>query len=113
MHTLARAQGRLTLVYFRSWALVECTDFEDHILKSKPVLEATAEMYCVVLEFAPDAELAQKWGLTAPPAVAILDPRGNVLARVQGRISRAALLGAITEAKQSYRGPADSSPADP
>ena len=111
----SRADGRLTFVYFRNWAMVECTDFEETVLKDPAVLELLRPdgmFYCVPLEFYWDRPLARKWGVERPPAVVILAPSGRVLAKLSGEITTEQLLSALHEAQAAASPPAPA-PAKP
>jgi hypothetical protein len=108
----ARRDQKLTFVYFRHWAVIACTDFEENVLKDPEVLEALrpdGSFYCAVLDSYADRRLARDCGVEGPPAVAILDPDGRVLARLSGKITVEQLLAAIRTALQAY--PAASRPA--
>jgi thioredoxin-related protein len=96
----AQAQRQLTFVYFRTWYSVECTRFEEEVLKQPRVLEALKGLVAVPLEYDADRDLAQRWSLTQVPAFAIVDPSGNVLASGQGVVSADVLLAAIERARQ-------------
>jgi hypothetical protein len=96
----AQTQRQLTFVYFRTWYSVECTRFEEDVLKQPRVLEALKGLVAVPLEYDVDRNLAQRWGLTQVPAFAIVGPSGNVLASGQGVVSVEVLLAAIDRAKQ-------------
>lgn len=98
----ARRNNQLTFVYFRQWSSVECTDFEEKVLRDPRVLQATTGLYCVALEFAWDEKLARTWGLSAPPAVAIVDPQERVLASIQGPVSADELLKRLEQARQRF-----------
>ncbi len=97
----ARAAGKATLVYFRSWYLVECTEFEEKILKDPEVLAETRDMVCVPLDYRWDRPLAEEWGISRVPALAITAPDGELLARQQAPITRAEVLSAMRTAKQT------------
>jgi hypothetical protein len=94
-------QNKLTFVYFRSWASVDCTDFEEKVLKQPAVLEASASLVCVPLDTAVDRDrqLAERWHLRKVPAFAIVDPAGVVLESGSGAITRDNLLAAFASAK--------------
>jgi len=94
--------NQLTFVYFRSWYLVECTDFEERVLKDPAVLSETRDMVCVALDFDWDRPLAQQWELNAVPAFAIVAPNGEVLCRRQAPITRDELLAALRSAKSGF-----------
>lgn len=98
---LARRDHKLTFVYFRSWYLVECTDFEEKTLKDPEVLAETRDIVCVVLDYDWDQPLAQQWRLKTVPAFAIVAPDGDLLVRQCAPITREELLRAIRAAKAS------------
>lgn len=104
VHPRAQKENRLCLVYFRSWYLVDCTDFEEHVLKDPLVLLETLSMVCVPLDFDYDRPLASRWGLKAVPAYAIVAPNHEVLARSETPITRDQLLEEIRNAKNKYYG---------
>jgi hypothetical protein len=98
-HEIGRKSGKLTFVYFRSWYLVDCTNFEEQILRTPEVLFQTRGMVCVPLDFDWDQALAHDWGLTKVPAFALVAPNGEVLVRRETPITREELLAAIRDAK--------------
>ena len=100
----ARTEQKLMFVYLRNWASVECTDFVNGVLSEKRVVDATADMLCVQLEYAvpADQRLAESWGITRVPAVAIVDPSGNVIEKASGPLSAPDLLALIDRARQRY-----------
>jgi len=102
VYAKSRAENKLTFVYFRNWYAVECTEFEENVLKQPVVLEATPDLACVKLDFDWDRPLAEKWGVRQAPAFVIVDPAGRVLARGEGDISLEALLDAIDQAKEEF-----------
>ena len=111
---LAEAQRdqKLTFVYFRHWAAVACTDFEENVLKNPTVLQElrpNGAFYCVTLQFTWDRPLAQQWAIETPPAVVILDPAEHVLSSLSREISVEQLLQAIRAAKDKF--PAATQPA--
>lgn len=112
VHREAASTGKLTFVYFRNWYLVECTRFEDNVLRSRPVRDATADLDCVVLSFDADHERALQWGLIQPPAVAIVAPDGSPLAAGWGEMSIEKLLAQIYYAKDVYKASLTSQPAE-
>jgi hypothetical protein len=112
VHADARRDSKLTLVYFRHWAIVACTEFEENVLKSPQVLEALrpkGAFYCAVLDAYADRQLAGEWGIEGPPGVAILDPAGHVLERLSGEITIEQLVAALQRALEAF--PAASQPA--
>lgn len=111
VHLDARRDQKLTFVYFRSSFSVACTNFEENILKSPPVLEAlrpTGAFYCTVLDAYPDRALAQDWGVDKIPGVVILDPESRIVSKLTGEITAEQLLAALHDAVQAY--PAASQP---
>jgi hypothetical protein len=102
VHAESRQDQKLTLVYFRHWSVIACTEFEDNVLKDPRVLEVSADLYCVPLDFNWDRPLAEEWGITELPGVVILDPEERILARLSGDISVEKLLDAIAEAQSQF-----------
>jgi len=98
-HELAERENKLTFAYLRNWYSVECTNFEEHVLKDPAVLAETQTMICVPLEADYDRQLTKAWELTTVPAFVIVAPDGRVLARGQTPITRDELLAAIRAAK--------------
>ena len=98
----SQRDDKLTFVYLRSWADPKCTQFEEQVLKSPRVLQATGALYCVPLEFAIDRELAQRWEVEASPAVVLLDPDGRVLTKLSGEITIERLLSAVASAQTTH-----------
>ena len=98
----ARRAHKLTFVYFRSWYMVECTDFEEKVLKSPEVLAETRNLVCCVLDFDWDRPLAQQWRLKSVPAFAIEAPGGELLARQAAPLTREELLRAVRSAKAIF-----------
>ena len=100
-YNTARQSGKLTFVYFRAWYLVECTDFEENVLKNPEVLAETDRMVCVPLSYEWDQPLAGRWGLTTVPAYAIVAPTGEALARRQTPLTKDDLLGDLRAARRA------------
>lgn len=113
VHRQAAARGRLTFAYIRSWASVECTRFEDQVLKSTEVLAETKRFDCVPLEIGVDDELAAQWNVRSPPAVVIVDPDGRVLGSLSGSISREALLALMRRSESEFASRGGPPPASP
>lgn len=103
VHEQSQRENRVTFVYFRHWALPECTRFEEDVLKSPEVLAASREFNCVPLDFHWDRPLAQGWGVASAPAVVLVAPTDKVLNVLQGKITKEALLDAMAGARQLVR----------
>lgn len=103
--SLAVRSNRPVFVYFRSWYSVECTNFEENVLKDPAVLPETAAYVCVPLDFDWDRPLAQQWGLKAVPAFVIVAPDGKVLAQGQAPLTRDQVLAAFRAARAAHAGP--------
>jgi hypothetical protein len=103
-HAVARSENRLAFTYFRNWYSVECTRFEEDILKHPDVLAATAEFVCIPLEYDIDRALAQRWGISDVPAFVIVDPSGSVVARGGGPFTVAGVLATLQGASQAFHG---------
>lgn len=110
VHADAQRDHKLTFVYFRNWAVPACTRFEENVLKDPAILQAVAELYCAVLDFHMDRQLAEDWGIAAPPGVAVVDPDRRILARLSGEVSAAELLAAIQTAKDEFAPSLQSTP---
>lgn len=103
------------MVYLKHWTVVACAEFEENVLKSPRVIEALGPdrpLYCVKLDGYADRRLARQWGVERLPGVVILDPVGEVLARLSGEITEEQLLAAVrgaiadlTNANQRARAP--------
>ena len=89
---------KLTFVYFRSWYLVQCTEFEDTALRHPEAARETRSMNCVKLDFDANAALTRRWGLAEAPAIAVLDWSGQPLSTAYGPITRERLLETLREA---------------
>ncbi|MCC6360140.1 MAG: hypothetical protein IT450_15455 [Phycisphaerales bacterium] len=100
------ARGQLVFVYLRHWAVPACTRFEEDVLKNAAVLEQTKSMYCVVINFSADRDLAEGWGIGEPPGVVFMTSGGEVLRVVNGFKSAPELLEAIAEARALLANPA-------
>lgn len=101
VHSDATRDGKLTFVYFRHWAVIACTEFEENVLKQPAVLQAlhpSGPFYATVLDFQWDRPLANRWGVDSPPAVVILDDQERVLTRLSGQITVEQLLKAVRAA---------------
>lgn len=102
VHADARRDGRPTFTYLRAWYLPACTRFEDTILKDPEIVAASDGFYAALIEFDSARHLTDQWGVQRPPAVVILDPESNVLAKLEGDISKAALLAAMTRVRNRF-----------
>lgn len=95
------AGSALRMVYFRHWAVVACTQFENNVLMAPEVLQATRPLYCVVLDYRVDQALATQWGVQEPPGLALLSPQGALLASDSGSMDKARVLELIRKAQNS------------
>jgi hypothetical protein len=105
----AQAAGKLTFVYFRNWYSVDCTTFEEQVLKQPSVLQATSELVCVPLEYDVDRKLAEGWGISRVPAFVIVGPGGTVFESASGQITADDVVNAVRRARQRLA--AEKSPA--
>ena len=99
---IAQRDQRLMFVYFRHWAAVACTKFEEEVLKDPAILAESRDFCCVPLAFDWDRELAEQFGVREIPGVAIVDPAGRVVTRLQGAISRDDLLKEMRRARAEF-----------
>ena len=95
----SQRDNKLTFVYLRNWYLPECAAFENDVLRTPAIAEATREFYAVMLEFDLARELAAEWSIEKPPAIVILDPGRRLLVRRVGPMTIEELLAAIDEAR--------------
>ncbi len=96
---VARDAGEKSrFVYFRHWAVPDCTKFEETVLLDPSVRNATNAYYCIVLAYNVDKHLADSWNVTEPPGVAILSPAGNLLSSGSGFMKREELLALFQRA---------------
>jgi hypothetical protein len=111
----SRANNKLTFVYFRDFASVECTQFEDGILATPQARSAIGTLYAVPLQWNTlvDAPLAQRWQIKTVPAYVIVDPRERVLARRSGKMTLEQLLTDISRAQAAFRGKPEQADALP
>jgi len=111
VYEASEREGKLTFVYFRHWAVVECTEFEERVLKQPNVRAATEGLNCVPLDVILDRNLAESWHVTTVPAVVILGPAKHVLAMREGKITAEQLLADIERARATAGMP-QSAPAE-
>lgn len=103
---VAREAGERTrFVYFRHWAVPACTRFEESVLLDPQVLSATKPYYCIVLAYNVDKRLADEWGVSEPPGVALLGPNGRLLASGSGTMSKDQLLALFKRASEQLGAP--------
>lgn len=95
----ARDSGKPAFVYFRNWYSVECTRFEENVLKQPAILAESAAFFCIPLDFDYDRSWAERWGVRRSPAYVILDRDQHVLGRGEGEIGAEELLAAMQAAK--------------
>jgi hypothetical protein len=99
------AGDRARFVYFRHWAVPACTRFEENVLLDPHVLSATRPYYCIVLAYNVDKHLADDWGVSEPPGVALLGPGGRLLASGSGAMSKEQLLALFKRANDQMPAP--------
>jgi hypothetical protein len=102
VHNQSKRENKLTFVYLRSAYLVECTRFEENVLRDPAVLNALRDLNCAVIDFGWDSRLAEKWKLERAPAFAIVNPAGELLSGGFGAISAEQLLEAVAEARTRF-----------
>lgn len=108
VHAAARRDQKATLVYFRHWASVECTRFEDSLLRDPDVVTATRPLACVMLDYGWDQPLAERWKIDKIPAVVIVNLDGSPIEKLMEPIRKAELLAAIQRALGQKQTPAES-----
>lgn len=100
----ARRDQKPMMLYFRNWADLRCTRFEENVLKTPAVLEATKSYYCVALDHYWNRALADGFGVQDPPGIVLVNSRGEALAKLSGEISAAALLAELRRESASQPG---------
>jgi hypothetical protein len=100
----SRAQGKLTLVYFRQWFLPLCGRMEEQVLGDPRVSEATSDMNCVRYEMYAGDSLSAAWNVDATPTYLIVDTDGRILARRTGEFTVDDVLADIQIARTARRG---------
>ncbi|QOJ15359.1 MAG: hypothetical protein HRU75_12265 [Planctomycetia bacterium] len=98
-----RREPALRMVYFRNWYSVECTRFEDDVLRDAAVVEALRGVVCVMLSYDFDRPLAEEWGVTAAPGAALVDTGGRAVSSITGGVSRDEFLRWLESALQIGR----------
>lgn len=115
----SQANHELIFVYFRDWASVECTQFEDNVLKQPSARAAIDPLNAVVLQWSTlvDAPLVQRWQITNAPAYVIAEPDETILVKRTHPITLEQLLQDIGQAQATYRHqqapPSAAPPANP
>ncbi len=116
-YQLAQKEARPIFVYFRAWWLVECTQFEDTVLKDPAVVNQTSDMVCVMLNYGyePDKKLAESWGISRSPAFAVVSPTGELLGKGEGMLTPDSVALMLRGAKEKYvmRRPPAAAPKPP
>lgn len=109
-HYRARERNAITLVYFRSWYSVACTRFEERVLADAEVRAEADRLVCVQLDYDAYLPFAEQWGVDLVPAIVLIGPSGELLARLEAPIGPEALLDAIHRARDKVYG-TESSPS--
>lgn len=107
------AGNRTRFVYFRHWAVPACTRFEEQVLLDSQILAATRPYYCIVLAYNVDKRLADGWGVSEPPGVALLGADGRLLSSGSGALTKDQLLALFKRADDQGAPPAPKQSAGP
>lgn len=108
-----RSEAQPTFVYFRSWYSVDCTRFEDEVLRDPQVVRSTGDLVCVMLSYDFDQPIATQWGVSQAPGIAVIAPTGDVLASHSGPATRDEVLEFLQRARQAWSRGAAAQPAAP
>lgn len=104
------SSARPELVYFRAWYSVECTRFEDNVLRNPTAVEAVQDFDCYMVEYDWHEKVAQTWGVREVPGFVILSPDGFVMAKRSGPISLDEFLESVRMTRQVMTEPAPRPP---
>ncbi|MBK8915674.1 MAG: hypothetical protein IPM64_13955 [Phycisphaerales bacterium] len=111
-----RRAPALRMVYFRNWYSVECTRFEDDVLRDADVVAALRDVVCVMLSYDFDRPLADEWGVTSAPGAAVVDTGGRSVSAITGAVTRDEFLRWLDSALRIGRAamePPDQTPVAP
>lgn len=102
---IAVKENKPIMMYF--WAIwcQYCAKFQTETLGNpavKKILEGDYVLVAMDLDI--DREVAQKYGVSYPPYLVFMDPKGNILQRVPGAVGPDYLLPIVTQVRDQVRG---------
>ena len=102
---IATQENKPVMVYF--WAIwcQYCARFQTDTLGNPEVKNILEEDYVLVaMDLDIDREVAQQYGVSYPPYLIFMDPKGTVLERVPGAVEPGYLLPIVTQVREKVRG---------
>ncbi|MCX9085554.1 MAG: thioredoxin family protein [Candidatus Methanoperedens sp.] len=102
---IAQQENKPIMMYF--WAIwcQYCAKFQTDTLGNPQVKKILEEDYVLVaMDLDIDREVAQKYGVSYPPYLVFMDPKGKVLERVPGAVGPEYLLPIVTQVRETVRG---------
>ncbi|CAG1004689.1 MAG: thioredoxin family protein [Candidatus Methanoperedens sp.] len=101
---IAQQENKPVMMYF--WAIwcQYCAKFQTDTLGNPQVKKILEEDYLLVaMDLDIDRDVAQKYGVSYPPYLVFMDPKGNVLQRVPGAVDANYLLPIVTQVRDQVR----------
>lgn len=101
---IAQQENKPVLMYF--WAIwcQYCARFQTDTLGNPQVKKILEEDYVLVaMDLDQDRDVSQKYGVSYPPYVIIMDPGGNIKERIPGAVEASYLLPIVTQVRDEVR----------
>ncbi|PWB56995.1 MAG: hypothetical protein C3F06_00450 [Candidatus Methanoperedenaceae archaeon] len=101
---IAQQENKPVLMYF--WAIwcQYCARFQTDTLGNPQVKKILEEDYVLVaMDLDIDRDVAQQYGVSYPPYLVIMDPKGNIKERVPGAVDADYLLPIVTKIRDDVR----------
>jgi thioredoxin-related protein len=102
---IAAQENKPVMVYF--WAIwcQYCARFQTDTLGNPDVKKILEEDYVLVaMDLDIDRQVAQQYGVSYPPYLVFMDPKGNILDRVPGAVGPEYLLPIVMQVREKVRG---------
>lgn len=101
---IAAQENKPIMMYF--WAIwcQYCARFQTDTLGNAQVKKILEEDYVLVaMDLDVDREVAQQYGVSYPPYLILMDPKGNIKERVPGAVEADYLLPIVTKVRDDVR----------
>ncbi len=101
---IAQQENKPVMMYF--WAIwcQYCARFQTDTLGNPQVKKILEEDYVLVsMDLDVDREVAQQYGVSYPPYLVFMDPKGNIKERVPGAVDANYLLPIVTKIRDDVR----------
>ncbi len=101
---IAQQENKPIMMYF--WAIwcQYCARFQTDTLGNPQVKKILEEDYVLVaMDLDVDREVAQQYGVSYPPYLVFMDPKGNIKERVPGAVDADYLLPIVTKVRDEVR----------